>query len=167
MPPDLLAPQLYSVYTKFQVLYGATLAAEKLPPILQSTFWTAYEQMEVSALKAILEMGPSFSYLLAEPLEQLFSYHHISKLLDWYDGGRLVANKMRNLVLQYLQLLEEQEAIYDYESWGPNFQSIYRNDDSADPWSCLSPKDWINLWSSILLLAYNKHFCMTFAFVFI
>ena len=30
------------------------------------------------------------------------------------------------------------------------------------PWTSLSPKDWIHIWSSILLLAYDRHFCHQF-----
>ncbi|CAB9510634.1 Zn-finger in Ran binding protein and others [Seminavis robusta] len=31
------------------------------------------------------------------------------------------------------------------------------------PWQSLSPYDWIQIWQSFLLLAYDKHFCMSFA----
>ena len=163
----LLAPQMYSVYTKFQVLYGNTKAAQYLPQELQTAFWAAYDAMEVEALGKVVELGPTYVSALAEPLEQLASYYKISKLLHWQDSRDVVARRMRSFILQFLQLLLEQEKLYDYDAWGDHFQSIIHKGDEEDaetrgPWDRLSPKDWIHIWSSILLLAYDRQFCQQF-----
>ena len=166
----LLAPQMHSVYTKFQVLYGNTKAAQYLPQELQTAFWAAYDAMEVEALGKVVELGPTYVSALAEPLEQLTSYHKISRLLQWQDSRYVVARRMRSFVLQFLQLLLEQEKLYDYDAWCDRFQSIHNRGDkentepqgSKGPWAHLSPKDWLHIWGSILLLAYDRHFCQQF-----
>ncbi|CAB9496256.1 expressed unknown protein [Seminavis robusta] len=185
LPSDaslLLAPQLYSVFTKFQVLYGNTDAALVLPQQLQTAFWTAYDKTEVAALQTVVQQGLTSIKALAEPIGQLLSYHTVSKALGWTDGTNLVAKKMKHLAKQFLQLLFEQESRYDYDGWGDQFQSTCHqhgatsnqpqqpktkqntsNSNSSSPWQSLSPKDWITVWSSILLLSYDRHFCQQFS----
>ena len=158
---SLLAPQMHSVYTKFQALYGSTEASMSLPTELQSAFWAAYETLEVSSLKVLLDEGPTNVSALSEPLEQLFSFHSICQLLDWQEGTAAVLKRSKGLVLKYFQLLLEQESIYSYSDWGASFQST-KNDSSRNPWMSLSPKDWMQMWGSVLLLSYDKHFCQNF-----
>jgi GTPase SAR1 family protein len=172
----LLAPQLYSVFTKFQVLYGNTDAALSLPQELQSAFWAAYDKMELAALQTVVQLGLGEVRALGQPIAQLMSYYSVSKALAWPDGSKLVARKMKHLLLQFLQLLFEQEANYNYDGWGDEFQATchqhavakkngnkYNNPhDQASPWKSLSPKDWIHIWSSILLVSYDKYFCEQF-----
>jgi GTPase SAR1 family protein len=178
---SLLAPQLYSVLTKFQVLYGNTEAALSLPQELQSAFWAAYDKMEVAALQTVVHQGLGEVQALAEPIAQLLSYYSVAKALGWADGSKLVARKMKHLISQFLQLLFEQESIYDYDGWGDEFQATchqqaaspkngnkyssinYSAHDPASPWKSLSPKDWIHIWSCILLVSYDRYFCQHFA----
>lgn len=177
----VLAPQLYSVFTKFQVLYGNTDAALSLPQELQSAFWAAYEKMEVAALQTVVQQGLGEVRALGEPIAQLLSYYSVAKSLGWADGSKLVARKMKHLISQFLQLLFEQESNYDYDGWGDAFQATchqqavskkngnkyagtnYNAHDQASPWKSLSPKDWIHIWSSILLVSYDRHFCQHFS----
>ena len=166
-PNALLAPQMYSVYTKFQVLYGTTNAVQSLTKELQTAFWTAYDKMEVTALRQVLELGPAHVRALAQPMQQLISYYKISQLLHWSDSGAVVIRRMQQYLLQTLQLFLEQEALYDYEAWGDHFQALVHEEGTLvhgkrNPWTTVSPKDWTHIWSSILLVSYNSHFCNQF-----
>lgn len=61
------------------------------------------------------------------------------------------------LVQQMIGLLLEQASKLGYSSW-----SIKSAKTETDPWKRLSPLDWSTIWSSILLLSYDRQFCLAF-----
>ena len=70
---------------------------------------------------------------------------------------------MELLVKQTIHLfLEKASELSRGVSCGYSAWSVNSAKTATDPWKRLSPLDWITIWSSILLLSYDRQFCLAF-----
>jgi hypothetical protein len=114
-------------------------------------FWKVYTKYEVESFEKFQASWPAAFDALAGPVNELESYCFITMLPGWKDEASHVLSKMKKLVHQqffsFLVTRQEQD-----------ISEFYKEQIATS----MTLQDWSLVWRSILLLCYDRQFCMSF-----
>jgi GTPase SAR1 family protein len=125
---------------------------------LKATFWAFYR---VSEKVAFGELDSNMNvFALARPVSQLLDYADLLKETEW-EPPLVVETALHALVKRQLQLIMGRQRSYSFSYWYRTMNTNAWQTQLAEDmsWELLSPPDWANIYSSILLVGGNRHFC--------
>jgi GTPase Era involved in 16S rRNA processing len=125
---------------------------------LKATFWAFYRVSEEVAFGE-LDSNMNVS-ALARPISQLLDYADLLKETEW-EPPLVVETALHALVKRQLQLIMGRHRSYSFSYWYRTMNTNAWQTQLAEDmtWELLSPPDWANIHSSILLVGGNRHFC--------
>ena len=133
--------------------------------VVHETFWKLYQKLEDFAFEK-LELSPEVA-VLDKPTLFLSQYHKL-----FIEGNKLEGNTLdplstvrftdaiQNLVRRQFHLIVRKKTMWSFKTWYG--KKPWKCDIEGGSWEYLSPFDWERIIRSILLLRFDRKFCVNF-----
>ncbi|KAL3905395.1 MAG: hypothetical protein SGILL_009694 [Bacillariaceae sp.] len=125
---------------------------------LVATFWALWHACEDNAL-ADFSRTMDVSVFKA-PLNHLCSYKSLLEETKW-EGMIVVLSALQSLLQSQLKIIIKQHQQWSFSHWYKRRDQAnwVRNEKEKRSWKSLSPMDWANMYSSILLVVNDRLVC--------
>lgn len=118
-------------------------------------FWESYDKLEERAKKSLTK--PSDVACLCSPFKELLEYYGLMRHQGLKEEEARIVGRMQKLIrFQFLTITNAERKHHAYR----DETNVFTYGDLD--WHDLNAEDWKTLCRSMLLLSFNKYFCMTF-----
>ena len=144
-----LSHHIESAFTKIQAFRGQTASQKTIKELLDA--FKEANKRQWSELPKRIRQGPlSTMKYYALLMSELISFYTLSQKLRWEDSDYAL-KRMEGCIRNYITNLYQMYDYYDRST------ALY----PRAPWH-LTALAWSQIWKSISLMSYSKHFCITF-----
>ncbi|KAL3924847.1 MAG: hypothetical protein SGILL_000802 [Bacillariaceae sp.] len=128
------------------------------PDSLVATFWALWHACEDNALA---DFSRTVDVRVFEtPLKHLCAYKKLLQETKW-ENMIVVISALQSLLRSQIKIIIKQHQQWSFEHWymRRDHAKWVRRDSERRSWKCLSPVDWANIYSSMLLVVNDRYIC--------